>query len=178
MDTPTIHQKNVSDSIVIRNTTLNDFYSINEIQNQAYIADFVEDISVLIQKFNLFPQGCFVALSHHVVIAYLTAYPICSTQIPLLNTHYSSEKQANALFIHDLVIHPHFQQLGLGSLLFAHFEAVALTTPYSEIYLISVQNSYSFWLKKGFTLFDASHLPPLNYGESAKIMRKLNEKTN
>lgn len=142
--------KNSSPSYLLRPMAATDLDQVMQIQQQAYVAELHESITVFAGKLERFPDSNWVAQGEHGLLAYLFAQPAQHLQPPPLNDAGTSVAIANALHLHDMAVAAHARGLGLArklvqtSLGWGRMQKLAWAT------LIAVQDSQAFWHTQGF----------------------------
>jgi hypothetical protein len=155
-----------------RSATVADLAFINEIANQIHLT-LPERDEVFTEKFNLFPEGCFVYVHNKIVVGYGLAHPWMLRGIPKLDTFLGVlPSRPNCLFIHDVVILPNSRGHG-GAEDFVKLAAfLARSQKLDWLALVSVYGTDTLWSRFGFKIL--SH-PQLSeklklYGENARYM--------
>jgi hypothetical protein len=155
-----------------RSAATADLASINEIANQIHWT-LPERDEVFAEKFNLFPQGCFVYVQTRTIVGYGLAHPWMLHDIPKLDTFVGAlPSKPDCLFIHDVAILPKSRGHG-GAEAF-----VKLALPLSRsrkldwLALVSVYGTGTLWSRFGFKV---TSYPQLReklraYGEDAQYM--------
>lgn len=135
--------------------------------------DFPESDSVLRDKFEQFPEGCFMLCENEVPSGYLLSHPWKSLSPPPLNTTLGKlPEHPDTYYIHDLAIAVNARGYGMAKLIidqvFVLAEALHLTT----ISLVAVSGSYRFWEFRNFKRVENSRLTSkvATYGELACYM--------
>lgn len=116
------------------------------------------------------------ALIHTISIENLDQLPVLNNSINVTNTTNAtltagtSTSDHQALFIHDLCVHPSFRKSGYATQLVKHI--IETNTSNLPIYLVSLQESISFWKRLGavITTLDKNESIPECYGDGAKLM--------
>lgn len=138
---------------IIRPLRDTDWPDVKAIQAAAFPPEACEDIATFACHAALSPSTCFTAEVDHRVVAYLLAHPWQSTLAPPINTLYSAlPPDCDALFIHDLAVHPDARGTGLARRMvetLLHTPA-ASTLPMAT--LVSVQDTARFWERFGFEI--------------------------
>jgi len=114
--------------------------------------DHFEGRACFEERLALFPQGCFVLASDEGVAGYLIAYPQEIGTIPPLNSLlHGLPDRRDALYLHDLALHPAARGQGLTRFLLDRLLDVAGAMNARWIHLVAVNGSDGFWRAMGFT---------------------------
>ena len=136
--------------------------------------DFPEDITVMENRFALFPTGCFVADASGTAIGYAISHPsLIGRPAPLNHVLPALDAAADCLFLHDIALTEASRGLGFGRSLVPELMAVARRTGFTRLGLVSVNNSRAFWTAQGFTVFtgdDTLAAKLASYEEEARYM--------
>ncbi len=142
-----------------------DLSHILRIQSFAYEPYYHETFQSFYAKYMASPSTCLLAQIDGQAVGYIVSLPVCGDHLPGLNADNVVPAQtADALYLHDLAIHPEFHQRGIAALLLQTLLELPDAGKCSRVILIAVQNSSAFWKKHGFRVL--SEVPP-------KILRKL-----
>lgn len=91
-----------------------DLDEIQTIGDEIHV-DLPERPEVFTEKFNLFPEGCFVLAREELVVGYGFSHPWLLKNIPPLDTFLGSLPQSTeCLFIHDVVVQRSYSDKGLS----------------------------------------------------------------
>lgn len=161
---------------VIRPMRAEDMASVLEIQSCCYDKTKLESEQSFLAKLRASPTSCFVALVPNRLAGYLVAVPAEAGSPPPLNgPSYSVSPAADALYLHDLSVHPAARGAGVSvALIEAYFQAFEQLKA-QFVCLTAVNDSTSFWERYGFqvaapTGSAAGHMA--TYGEEARYMRR------
>lgn len=159
---------------VVRPMRAEDIASVLEIQSCCYDETKLESEQSFLAKLKASPTSCFVALVPDGLAGYLVAVPAEAGSPPPLNgPSYSVPLTANALYLHDLALHPAARGTGVAvALIEAYFQALKQLKVQFAC-LTAVNDSKSFWERYGFraavpTGSGAGHME--TYGEEARYM--------
>lgn len=121
------------------------------------------------------PASCLIASLDGRSVGYLVAIPVKDGQPPPLNAATCPVPlNADALYLHDLAVHPDARGAGVGEALVQAFFHAARRSNLSQACLIAVNSSTAFWQRQGFrrARVDDSEAGGLaSYGEGAQYMR-------
>lgn len=112
--------------------------------------DFPEDITIMENRFALFPQGCFVAKGKDKILGYAISHPSIIGKPAPLDTIITLPENADCLFLHDIALNDEARGLGLGRQIVPLLKTAALLNGFKRLCLVSVNNSLSFWQAQGF----------------------------
>jgi GNAT superfamily N-acetyltransferase len=156
-----------------------DLAAVHRLQALCYPPDYQEPAAAFAAKLQASPRTLWGA-DHPVMAGELMAYLIClpvrGLQWPGLHaTTQTPAEHADALYLHDLSLHPDARGLGLGQALVRHAMAWALEHGLRRVLLMAVQGSQAYWRQQGFTPIApavlAQHGAELNsFGERATAM--------
>jgi len=136
-----------------------------------------EDPACFVERLALSPAWCFGLEDEAFTLkGYLIAYPWPLGSIPPLNTLLGSlPEQGDALFLHDLAIHPDAAGSGQGAKVIDELAGKAVEARFTDIALIAVNQTTPFWQRQGFReeAPSAGHSAKLaSYGAGARYMRR------
>ena len=152
----------------------NDVAAVLDIQSRCYDAAKLESHQSFLAKLNAAPATCFIACVADAPVAYLVAVPAVNGRPPPLNgMTYGVPRAANALYLHDLAVHPAARGSGAASALVeAYFHALKASKAQFGC-LTAVNDSWTYWERHGFrsaALADAPSGHMASYGEGARYM--------
>ncbi|KAK9710376.1 hypothetical protein K7432_008466 [Basidiobolus ranarum] len=168
-------------SIEIENMKTEDLLKVHQVQLSVYSKEFHEVYDCFREKFNVYPQGCFVArkTDNDSVVGYCFSHPISFPNIPSLNGSAKAVENPNSYFIHDLALSQDARGLKVGKALYTRVLKVAEDLDFKQIYLISVQQSRKFWEQAGFIEVDNMEEKMISlkmiYGPDACLMQKISK---
>lgn len=162
-------------NIQIINATLEDLERITQIQATCYDAEFIEDPRAFATKLMASSETCWLALSNWQTVGYLVSVPVHLNSLPSLNAlSFQTTAAADALYLHDLAIHPDFRASGAGRQLIHQFKQQTAQLGYKNMLLIAVQDSAAYWQGHGFkalqSLPDAIAKKVSSFGHDALLM--------
>ncbi|MGJ7571056.1 GNAT family N-acetyltransferase [Variovorax sp. RB2P76] len=132
---------------------VHDLDAVLAIQLACYGAGFVEDGALIARRLAAAPHTGWV-MEHREhgggVRAYLTGYPSVAGKLTPLHGEFEVAAAADALYLHDLAVHPEASGLGLGPRLVRHAWAHAAQAGWRHSTLVSVQSSVGFWQRQGY----------------------------
>ncbi|MDP3249085.1 MAG: GNAT family N-acetyltransferase [Polaromonas sp.] len=147
-----------------------------EIQSCCYDETKLESAQSFLAKLSASPTSCFVALVSDGLAGYLVAIPAEAGSPPPLNSPtYSVPPTPDALYLHDLAVHPAARGASVAvALIEAYFQALKQLKAQFAC-LTAVNGSTSFWERHGFrvavpTGSAAGHME--TYGEEAQYMNR------
>lgn len=145
---------------------------ILRVQSEVYLQVAPESIDVLRSKWNQSPESCFVYQEDNNILGYLLAHIWNEDTPPKLFQPLpeQSRKSGSVLFLHDLAVSTQASGKGIGSKMVNNLFNVAIRQNFTQIRLVAVQDSFSFWSKMGFTE-TANHRVCSSYGNGARLMR-------
>lgn len=137
-------------ALLVRDMRADDLDAVLAIQLACYGAGFVEDGVLIARRLAASPHTGWVAEHGGAVRAYLAAYPSQRGKLTPLHGDFEVAPDADALYLHDLAVHPEASGLGLGPRLVRHAWAHALRAGWRHSTLVSVQASVGFWERQGY----------------------------
>jgi|EndMetStandDraft_4_1072995.scaffolds.fasta_scaffold25405_2 GNAT superfamily N-acetyltransferase len=136
--------------------------------------DHFEAPACFAERFALFPQGCFVLASDDAVRGYLIAYPWPPGAIPPLDSLLGAlPEDRDALYLHDLALHPDLRGRGHARSIVARLVVTAKAWGTRQIALVSVNDTRDFWRGLGFQVVDGDAVIArklASYGADATYM--------
>lgn len=144
-------------NLIFRTMTAADLPQVLNIQHTCYAPAFHEPLEAFASKREAAPDTCWVAATPRGELqAYLVSLPIDPSHYPALHaTHWSAPRQASELYLHDMAILPTLRGQGAGHTLLGLALGHARQHKMSQLSLIAVQASETYWCTHGF----ASALP-------------------
>ena len=143
---------------------------ILKIQEEAYTEVPPEDVNILKSKWLTSPDTCSIYLSNeNKILAYLLSHPWSSDSPPKLNEEAPVNNETSNLYLHDLALSNEARGKGIAKSLVKNLINYAKIQGFTNIILVAVQGSSSFWAKYGFTVIDNTAICP-SYGNAAKLM--------
>lgn len=139
-----------SETVFLRAMRSGDLDAVLAIQLACYGAGFVEDGALIARRLAAAPETGWVAGHEGEVRAYLAAYPSVAGKLTALHGEFEVAPNANALYLHDLAVHPDASGLGLGPRLVRHACEHAAQAGWRQSTLVSVQSSVGFWERQGY----------------------------
>ena len=127
-----------------------DWPAILALQAEAYYALEPEDQAVLRSKHRLGPTSCLVASLKDQVVAYCLAHPWSAEKPASLYQCYGQPAGHECLYIHDVVVSPSAQGMGIARCFLAHLEALARRHQQRQLSLVAVQGAERFWVRHQF----------------------------
>lgn len=155
-----------------RPVTAADLYDIQKIGDEIHV-DLPEQSEVFEEKFNLFPQGCFVLIQYEKVVGYGFSYPWLLKCIPRLNGFLGTlPRSPECLFIHDVVVLQHARGQGAAGVLIGLVARLAIEQGIPNLALVSVYDTHSLWARFGFEIVASAALADKlkSYGGTAQYM--------
>lgn len=141
------------------------------------IADIVhtevpERPEVFIERFNLFPQGCWMTEGGYAIV-----HPVIVTAPPPLDSLLGALPEVpEALHVHDVALLPGHRGRRLGEALMARVHRLAAVLRVRQLTLISIHGSHTYWRRYGFQqipVSDATAAAVASYGEDAIHMARM-----
>jgi GNAT superfamily N-acetyltransferase len=143
---------------------------------RASFPDHFEDPACFVERFALYPRGCFVLENGAVPVAgYLIAYPWSSGSAPPLNSLiHALPDNAELVYLHDLALHPAARSRGFTGEIVEMLAAQVREDGWTEIALVAVNDATAFWERQGFVVV---HDPGMaeklaSYGADARYMKR------
>lgn len=140
----------VASAVFVRAMHADDLDAVLAIQLACYGAGFVEDGALIARRLAAAPETGWVAGQDGEVRAYLAAYPSIAGKLTALHGEFEVASKADALYLHDLAVHPAASGLGLGPRLVRHAWEHAVQAGWRQSTLVSVQASVGFWERQGY----------------------------
>lgn len=141
-----------------------DVSAIHAIQEESYSPSMQEQQDVILCRLQQAPSTCWVAEDDAGVGAYLFAYLSRLGALTPLEGGFRIAPDADALYLHDLAVSSRMAGKGVGQSLFNRAMAFARAQRLAYSTLVSVQDSCSYWMKRGYV--PGTPLP--EYGEHLK----------
>ena len=151
-----------------------DLPAVVRLQDSCYTDALFEPAEVVHQRLMLYPQSCWVACYQEKLWGYLFSYPSVAAQVNPLGAEFGRYEQANCLYLHDMAVSMDARGQGVASALLQAARQYAQTLGLTQLALVAVQNSASFWQQHGFVqqqdLSDNALSALQTYGEAAVYM--------
>lgn len=158
----------------VRAMRVEDMEAVLEVQLRCYDAAKLESSQSFLAKLNASPTTCFIACVADAPVAYLVAVPTEAGNPPPLNgMTYLVPRAANALYLHDLAVHPEARGSGVSSALVEAYFHVLKESKAQFGCLTAVNESCTYWERYGFrsaTLAEVRSGHMASYGEGARYM--------
>lgn len=115
--------------------------------------DFFEDEAVFRNRFELYPDGCFVLTLKGEIVGYGISHPWQLDAVPALNSVLEKlPDDASTYYIHDIAILPEHRSGGNASRVVELLAAQAERDGFVTMSLVAVNGSRGYWEKKGFVV--------------------------
>ncbi|WP_409422607.1 GNAT family N-acetyltransferase [Pseudaeromonas sp. ZJS20] len=148
-----------------------DWPQIMQLQRQAYHAVTPEREAVLRSKQRLGPRTCWVAIRRQQVVGYCLAHPWHAGPPPCLDQEYLPVSEPALLYVHDVVVAPQAQGLGVAAAFLRCASAQARAHQLPSMALVAVQGAAGFWRRHRFA--PGAHVPdPTIYGPAALYLQR------
>ncbi len=152
-----------------------DIEAVLDIQRHCYDEAKQESADAFLAKLAASPGSCFVAMLSGKPMAYLVAIPALADAPPPLHSEICElPSTPDALYLHDLAVHPRARGMGLAPALIQAYLAQLVETGLRFGSLTAVNDSMNFWQRHGFEPVDmvAALAHDLTcYGAGARYMR-------
>jgi GNAT superfamily N-acetyltransferase len=155
-----------------RNAITADLETINRIADEIHV-DLPERPEVFAEKFNLFPEGCFVLTQNDAVVGYGVSHPWRLRSIPPLDMFLGMlPPSPECLFIHDVVVLSQARGRGAAGTLVNVIAGLARQRGIPYLALVSVYNTDPLWARFGFQAVTDPALDAKleTYGATARYM--------
>ena len=139
-------------------------------------ATLPESPAVFAERCALFPAGAWVAEHRGRLAGYALFHPWRSLSPPPLDSLLGNlPRDADTLYLHDVVVDPLRRSLGLAGAMIERLPAITRALSLPSIELVAVLGTANFWRGHGFTAIDDPALagPLEKYGEGACLMRRV-----
>lgn len=160
-------------SMTIRPILDSDIDHILGVQQLAYEPHYWESAQSFRAKVAASSGSCCGAWFDGHMAGYLIAVPLPADFTPDLNSDAIEScppDKADAMFIHDIAVHPQHRAAGLADVLLVHLYETASRFHIESYRLVSVQGSQHFWAQRGFQV--EKDPPPKGYGPEAVLMSR------
>lgn len=132
-----------------------DLPAVVRLQDSCYSDEFFEPASVVRQRLMLYPQSCWVASYQDKIWGYLFSYPSMVGQINPLGAEFGRYERADALYLHDMAVSLDARGQGVATALLAAASAGARQLGLTQMALVAVQQSASYWQQHGFVPYSS-----------------------
>jgi GNAT superfamily N-acetyltransferase len=148
-----------------------DLPAVVRLQDSCYSDEFFEPASVVRQRLMLYPQSCWVACYQDKIWGYLFSYPSMVGHVNPLGAEFGRYERADALYLHDMAVSMDARGQGVATALLGAAFGCARQLGLTQMALVAVQHSASYWQQHGFvqcdSLSDEARLNLQSYGENA-----------
>ena len=111
-----------------------------------------ERAEVLVEKFRLFPKGCFVLEAGGTIRGYCFSHPWTDGPPPPLDTFMTAlPSDPSTYFVHDLTVAESVRGTGMGRALVPDLFKAAKSAGFDRLVLVAVNNRGPFWQAAGFS---------------------------
>ena len=165
-----------STHLEIRPLQADDLAAVLAIQLRCHDSTRIESAQSFDAKRRASPTSCFMARLEGQSVGYLVAIPVKAGQPPPLNASTCPvPRDADALYLHDLAVHPDARGAGVAVALVRAFFDVLGRQGFSQACLTAVNGSTAFWQRQGFrdAELDAAAGGMGSYGDGARYMSLL-----
>ncbi|MDZ5647697.1 GNAT family N-acetyltransferase [Nitrospirillum sp. BR 11828] len=137
--------------------------------------DFFEAFEVMADKLAAYPTGCLtLARADGGIGGYVLSHPYARGRVPKLNHMLGGlPADADIYYLHDVAIDAAARGQGHADAAVAILTEHARGAGFTEMRLLSVNNSTAFWSRKGFAAIQETSVDVSSYGEDAVYMVKL-----
>jgi len=136
--------------------------------------DHFEGRDCFANRLALHPAGCFVlAGSDEAPQGYLVAYPWTAGSPPPLNVLIPAlPAEAEAMYLHDLALHPNVRGQGWTTSIVERLAEEARGGGWPALALVAVNDAAPFWEGRGFSVVETPELAAklASYGPGARYM--------
>ena len=136
--------------------TLNDnlLKEANDLGTRRYSVDLYESKKAFRNKWSISPDGCFADIEDDMLRGYILSLPWKSNEVVPLSQVVSLPDNPDCWYIHDLCVNSYSQGQGVGCGLIAKSLDTAILKGFKRCFLVAVNNSEVFWIKRGFKILD------------------------
>ena len=134
---------------------------------------FFEAEDVLMEKFTLYRNGCYLLEVSEKPAGYVLSHPWKHGTLPALDTLLGDiPADADSYYIHDLTLLPVTRGVGAAGKIVAALTKHAVAMGYPAMSLVAVNGSVPFWERHEFAVTDIPELFPklLTYEPEARLM--------
>lgn len=128
-----------------------DLAQVDAVQRAAYVAALHEDINLFRRILRAGGDFCFVHDDAGAIRAYVLAYPTDASRVEFASGPLEKDG-GDALYIHDLCVHPDARGRGIANDLLACVRRAAIDRGVAAMIGVAVQNSDGFWRRQGFAI--------------------------
>lgn len=129
----------------------NDLPLILRLQADVYPANLLESADFFLNRLELAPATCRVAVRGGKLVAYLVAYPWHSGLPPALNLPLQAlPADADCWFVHDCAVAPQAQGTGVAALMLRDSARAAARAGLTRAGLVSLAPAVRYWEKLGY----------------------------
>ncbi len=133
-----------------------------------------EGRDIFANRLAIYPAGCFVLAGGSAApVGYLIAYPWTRGDAPPLNSSIVGlPQQSDAMYLHDLALHPQVRGGGHPRAIIDLVVALCRKDGWPIITLVAVNDAARFWERHGFYVIDTEMMRPklASYGADARYM--------
>jgi predicted N-acetyltransferase YhbS len=135
---------------ILRPMTEDDLHAVLAVQAACYPPSMQEPGEVVLARLRCAPSTTLVACDADGVCAYAFAYPSRLGRITPLHAGFTPAPAADALYMHDLAVHPRAHGQGLGRQLAQALFGAARRQGLRHGALVAVLDARAFWENLGF----------------------------
>jgi GNAT superfamily N-acetyltransferase len=141
-----------AETVTIRRAGIEDLPGIMRLQLQSYEASLREPASLFERIIGASPETCLAADHEGAIAGYLLAHAVADGFSDFGKGPAPLSGSETALYLHDMCVSPAHRHEGIGRLLFAALNARLESGGCTRITAVAVQDSESFWTKRGFVV--------------------------
>lgn len=151
-----------------------DFEAVMRLADRLH-PDAQERAEVFVEKWRLFPAGCFALEQNGAMLGYAISHPFRVNEIPPLDAFLGTlPDRPDCLFLHDVAIAAQGRGYGCAAVLIDRLVDIAKQQKLPALALVSLYGSNVLWTRLGFEHVQDDQLAAqlARYGESASYMKK------
>lgn len=138
-----------------------DLPAVNAIGDAIHL-ECPEGNTIVKERLQLYPRGCFVYEEMGFIKGYLLSHPWVKGAAPELNTRLGAlPDRPDTYYLHDLVLHSAVRRKGAASWILAHVADMAKESGFDSLSGISINGSRAYLERRGFTVEDEPALLPV-----------------
>lgn len=164
-------------TIKIESMKKSDLEEVIEVQKKSFSLDLREELAVFIDRFNKFGESFLVAKKDERIVGYAICFPWKLGEIPENNRVFPAELPIpDSFYLHDICLLEETRGLGIAGKILEKIYEKAKASGYSEVSLVSVEQSGNYWDRNGFELVNVGEKLKeklvKSYGIKARLMNK------
>ena len=141
-----------NDNIIICQFSKIHVEQIMELQKSCFQSIHEENIFVYDNFIKVFPDGAWGVFIEDKLVGHIFFHPYKNKTEKPLNSELKLTGAEDCMYLHEIAVLKEFRSQGISSILLNKYDEVTKQFNMVNQSLVSVENSFEFWQKKGFSI--------------------------